>query len=181
MSCAKSGARLISTLILHGPMSDAEQVLDARQPRPEWSTVYPDRDEVNALRYLRGRTGNSDAIFVGVKDHSRIYWNDLRAYWLAGRPIGVHTFQLEARVATEANVQGEIVNDLRRNRVKWIFLNNAAPRGDDTFMEQAYQGSKILDEYIASHYQTVAEFGVFSVLKSKGDLVTDRRVSGRPG
>ena len=181
VSCAKSGARLISTLILHRPMADSEQVLDTHKPRQEWLTVYPDRDEVNALRYLREQTGSSDPIFVGVKDHSRIYWNDLRAYWLTGRPIGVHTFQLEARVASEANVQGEIVNDLRRNSVKWIFLNNAPPRGDDTFMEQAYQGSKMLDEYIASHYQTVAEFGAYSVLKIKDDLVTDLPANRKPG
>jgi hypothetical protein len=52
--------------------------------------------ELVALRYMRARSSNSTPLFVGVKDHSRTFWNNLRVYWLADRSIGVRT-NLSAR------------------------------------------------------------------------------------
>jgi len=164
VSHAKSGAGLLVRLIRNPHLSDAKEVLDAAIPASGWSTVYPDHDELAALRYLRARTSDSDPIFVGVQDHSRLFWNDLRVYWLAGRPIGVHTFQLETRVATEATVQREIIRDLQQNGVRWIILNSASVRGDDTFLQRAYHGSTLLDEYIAKNFHQQARFGVYAVL-----------------
>ena len=101
---------------------------------------------------------------MGVKDHSRVFINDLRFYWLAGRPIGARVFQLEARVASEAPVQQEIISDLEGNGVKCVIIDREPFRGDATFLKSGYVGSTLLDEYISSHFREKARFGRFAVL-----------------
>ena len=58
-------------------------------PDAPWLALYPDTDELQALRYLRANTSSTDAIFSGVPDHSTVSVNNLRIYWLADRPVGV--------------------------------------------------------------------------------------------
>ena len=83
---------------------------------------------------------------------------------MAEGPIGVQNFQLETKIATEAPVQRKFVQDLERNHVNWILLDNAPETGDDTFMQQAHHGSKMLDQYIAAAFEEEARFGAYQVL-----------------
>jgi hypothetical protein len=126
--------------------------------------VYDDEGELQALRYVRARSGPDEAIFSGVPDHSRIYMNNLRFYFLAGRPIGVRVFQLEPVVATEAPVQQEIIHDLDQNKVKWVILDSGFWSPDKTFLTHHYVGSRLLDQYITSQYHEEARFGEYQIL-----------------
>jgi hypothetical protein len=159
-----NGFRLLADVAAHPHMSDTDRLLGHKLPSREWLSVYDDEDELQALRYLRTRSKPDEAIFVGVPDHSRIYVNNLRFYFLADRPIGVHTFQLETRVATEAPVQQAIIHDLDQNNVKWVILDGTKWTPDKAFLAHPYVGSKLLDEYIASHYREEAEVGAYSIL-----------------
>lgn len=168
-----SGTRLLATLVRHPHLTDTDQVLGPVAPDAAWLAVYPDRDELQALRYLRANSSSSDAIFSGVPDHSTIYGNNLLIYWLADRPIGVRTFQLEARVATEVPVQQGIVADLEQNNVKWVLIDGVHVEPDRTFAAHPYVGSKLLDQYIASHYRVKARFGLY--------VVSSRKTIGQAG
>jgi len=158
----RNGLELLSLRIHNPRVPDSDLVFSS--PVRAWGTVYSDPDEIAALRFLRAHTGPNEPIFSGVGDHSRIYYNVLRNYWLAGRPIGVRTFQLETRSATEAPVQSEIIADLVRNKVRWLILYRAKLPSDPTFAEEDYQGSKLLDDYIRTHFRDVAQFGNYSIL-----------------
>lgn len=161
-----NGVRLLASVVLHSHRTDADRVLGGTEPQSAWLSVYPDEDELQALRYLRARTSSADAIFVGLPDHSRIdpnYSNDLRIYWLAGRKIGVRTFQLEPGMATEAWGQRELMADLEQNNVKWVVIESIS------WLEYPLDphpriGSKLLDQYIATHYRREATFGSYSIL-----------------
>jgi len=159
------GLPLLADLVRHPHLSDSDRMLGPVAPRAAWSAPYADENELRALRYLRGKTTSADAIFVGVPDHSRIYLNNLRIYWLAGRPIGVRTFQLEARIATEPEVQKGIIEDLKQNNVKWVIIDTNPWVPDPTFVRHPYAGSKMLDEYIAQHYREEARFGLYKILR----------------
>src|SRR5215475_5964493 len=111
----RNGLALMANIIHNPHSTDSDRVLAGGSPTA-WNSVYPDRDELAALRYLRERTDSSTPLFVGVRDHSVLFWNDLRMYWLVERPIAVRTFHLETRVATEAAFQREIAADLERNK-----------------------------------------------------------------
>ncbi len=157
------GFRLLVDLMRHPGTSDTERLLGPTPPSAEWLSVY-DEDELRALRYLRAKADATDPIFVGVPDHSRLYMNNLRIYFLAGHPIGVRTFQLETRVATQPPVQQSIISDLEHNNVKWVILDAVNWRADPAFAAHPYVGSKLLDQYIASHYSEEARFGSYLIL-----------------
>jgi hypothetical protein len=155
---------VIAGFVRHLRWSDTERVLGPAPPVPVWASIYFDPNELQALRYMRKITGSNDPIFVGVKDHSRVFFSNLRIYWLAGRPIGTRVFQLETRVATEPDVQQGIIADLERNGVKCVILDLKQYEGDDTFRQIGYVGSNLLDEYIGSHFREEARFGKLAVL-----------------
>jgi hypothetical protein len=163
ISWLPNGIAVLSDLARRPHVADADRVLGPSVPPPQWAALYDDKDELQALRYVRGKTSPSTPIFVGVRDHSRVFWNDLRMYWLSGRPIGTRTFQLETRMATEPSVQQEIVADLDRNQVQWIILDDARD-GDEAYVKARYKGSDILDAYIATHFVQQAQFGNYTVL-----------------
>ena len=160
----RNGAKLIADVARHPHLSDTDRILGPTPLGAAWTSVYSNADELQALRYLRTITSSTDPIFVGVKDHSRVFINDLRFYWLAGRPIGARVFQLEARVASEAPVQREIISDLERNGVKCVIIDREQILGDATFLKSGYVGSTLLDEYISSHFREEARFGRYAVL-----------------
>jgi hypothetical protein len=168
------GARLLLTLVRHPHLTDTDQVLGPVAPDAPWLTVYPESGELQALRYLRANSSSADAFFSGLPDHSTIFVSNLRTYWLAERPIGVRTFQLEARMATEAPVQEGIIADLEHNKVKWIIIDDFSElQPDPTFVARHYVGSKLLDQYIASHYRVAARFGSY--------VVSSRKALGQAG
>jgi hypothetical protein len=160
----RNGPKVIAGFVRHLRWSDTERVLGPAPPVPVWASIYFDPNELQALRYMRKITGSNDPIFVGVKDHSRVFFSNLRIYWLAGRPIGTRVFQLETRVATEPDVQQGIIADLERNGVKCVILDLKQYEGDDTFRQIGYVGSNLLDEYIGSHFREEARFGKLAVL-----------------
>ena len=79
------GFRLLVDLMRHPGISDTERLLGPTPPSAEWLSVY-DEDELRALRYLRAKSDAMDPIFVGVPDHSRLYMNNLRIYFLPAIP-----------------------------------------------------------------------------------------------
>ena len=162
------GLRLLANMVIHPHMTDTTYVFAGDQPTAALQSVYPDANELRAVRYLREKTSASEPIFVGNPDHSRIFFGNLQPYWLANRPIGVRTFQLETRIATEANVQREIISDLNRNDVKWVVIDYAPEFADSTFQKQDYVGAKLLDQYIASQYREEARFGPYAILSRRG-------------
>jgi hypothetical protein len=95
--------------------------------------------------------------------------NDLRIYWLSSRPIGVRTFQLESGIATEAEVQREIIADLEQNHVQWLIIDRRPEAGDETFIRRGYVGSTLLDNYIRVNFQEQAHFDHFLVLRQQND------------
>jgi hypothetical protein len=170
VSFARNGVKLLGNLIADPHKSDSDRLFGQEAAI---AGIYHDRDELDTLRYLRGRTTSRDPIFVGLKDHSRTYVSNLRMYWLADRPIGVRRFQLETRITTEPDVQEQMISDLERNNVQWVVLDCVPALGDETFLERGYVGSNLLDNYIQAHYREEARFGRYAVLSGSA-------IGGRP-
>jgi hypothetical protein len=158
-----NGVRLVASLGRHPSMSDGDRVLEEDVQEAVWLSIYPDQDELRALRYLRAKTSIADAIFVGVPVNSKVdrnYINDLRIYWLAGRKIGVRTFELEPGMVTKPVTQRELIADLELNNVKWVVIDSASSSPDT----QAHRAPQLLDQYIATRYREEAQFGSYSIL-----------------
>lgn len=158
------GAALLQSVLRHPNLSDADRVLYADDLDPLWTLVYRNKDERRALQYLRRVTNDDDPIFVGVPEQARVFFSNLRVYWLAERPIGVRAFQLETQVATEAPVQRQQIADVEQNRVNWMVIDGL-DAGDPTFRKRAYRGAADFDQYVAAHFVERARFGRFTILQ----------------
>jgi hypothetical protein len=158
LSVIPDGLTLIADVLRHPRSTDSDRMLGSAPASRAWNLLYPDRQELAALRYLRERSSSSTPLFVGVVDHSALFGNDLRMYWLADQPIGVRTFQLEAKIATEASVQREIIADLDRNKNTRVILKCMPGNLGSN------RGSKLLDNYLASNFRSDAQFGCYTVL-----------------
>jgi hypothetical protein len=121
-------------------------------------------DEIRATEFVRQRTPPSALIFVGVTDHSKSFINDVRAYWLCERLPGVKYINIDSGIASEEVVQREIVADLQRNHVNWAILYNAAGTRDEYLFQMLAPGSRVLDEFLTTHFQEQAHFGRYSVI-----------------
>jgi hypothetical protein len=165
LSNLRYGMALLADVALHRQVPDSDRVLGSVTQWPAWASVYSDADEIQAINHLRQVTTNADPIFVGVQDHSKIFFNNLRFYWLSGRPIGVREFQLEDKIASEAAVQRKIIHDLDQNHVKWAIIDRDQPKGDEGFVHRAYSGAKLLDAFVREHFKEESRFGRFAILQ----------------
>ena len=148
---------------------DSERFLGAGAAmlRPEWQQLFPDLEELKALRYVYARTTESDCVYVGVPKHASVFVADIRAYWLLHRCIGVKRFVLEPGVTTTEPEEEEMIRNLQQNRVRWVVLTPPV-RGDEAFLRNPIPGSDLLDAAIALHYQVAATFGSYTVLTATG-------------
>ena len=163
LSGVRAGWEVAASFVRDYGATDTDRMLGNTNSPPAWSSVYPDGSELQALRYMRERTDESTPLFVGVKEHAKVYNTDLRMYWLADRPLGARTFQLETRIATEAPVQEGIIDDLERDKRTWIILD-CEMGGDPEYSRLNYQGSHLLDNYIEENFGAEATFGRYVVL-----------------
>jgi hypothetical protein len=153
-------------------ISDADR-LAARDTNSPW--IYAQkgevlrRDESDAIAFIRAKTAPEETIFVGAQDHSRVYVNDLRIYWLAQRMPCCRVIDMSPDVMLHADVQAQIISDLNRNRVRWAILESNAETGHAaaTFFRRVRPGARLLDDFLAANYEPAASFGTFSVRARK--------------
>lgn len=162
----KTGIGLLANGFPGRRVSDGQRILYGAPAGP-WALLCDRSDEIEALRFVRSKTSPADPIFVGVADHSRLFWNDVRAYWLADRPVGVRYLMFDPGIVTEAPAQTEIISDLERRKVQYALIDHEDPAAlaDGTFILRGYVGSGLLDKYLASHFREMARFGQFTVLR----------------
>jgi hypothetical protein len=161
----RTGIGLLANGFPSRRVSDGERILYGAPAGP-WALLCDRPDEMEALRFIRSRTSRADPIFVGVADHSRVFANDVRAYWLADRPVGVRYILFDPGIATEAPAQTEMISDLERRKVQYALIDHKDPTtlADSAFTKRGYVGSRLLDEFLASHFRETARFGKFTVL-----------------
>jgi hypothetical protein len=127
-------------------------------------SLFNEPDELNAIRLVYRLTSRTEPVYVGVRNHARVFINDIRAYWILGRRIAVRHFEMEPGIATEEHVQEEMKRDTEKNAVQWIVLVENK-QGDRDFERRAYESSSLLDRFIANEFETVCVFGRYAVLE----------------
>jgi hypothetical protein len=116
-----------------------------------------------AIRYVRAVVPPDEPIFVGNARHDNLVLNDVMFYVLAGRRSGTRYHELVPGVATTAEVQGRIVDDLERRRVRYVVL-----RADAGYVPSP-EGATVLDRFIERKFVRVETFGSYSVWRRRED------------
>jgi len=163
-----TGARLLTThpdLLQNG---DSNFLMTTHTPLDAAiSSLYSDEDELQAARFVHARTIEDEAVYIGLQDHSRVFANHIRTYWILGRRIGVKHYLLEPGMTTEDPVQKIMIQDIQKNNVNWIILvENLA--GDKDFQKRGYSGSSRQDLFIRDAFEVIRVFGKYSVLHRRG-------------
>ncbi|MGH7400391.1 MAG: hypothetical protein ACRELW_22950, partial [Candidatus Rokuibacteriota bacterium] len=114
-----------------------------------------------AIRYVQSVVPSDERIFVGNARHDSLVLNDVMFYFLAGRRSGTRYHELVPGVATTAEVQARIVQDLERHRVRYVVL-----RADPGYVPSP-EGAKGLDGFIREKFARVETFGNYSVWRRR--------------
>lgn len=103
-------------------------------------------------------------IYVGDGRHDRIFWNDVRLYFLSGRGSVTRWYDLHPGVQTTLPIQKEMIADLRRENPPVIAINttwdNTVEPNDSRFSS----GVTVLDDYIHCHYTASSHYGQITIL-----------------
>jgi hypothetical protein len=121
-------------------------------------------EELAAIKDVQRLTTPEDTIFVGDGRHDRIFWNDVRFYFLSGRASITRWHDLHPGVQTTLPIQNEIIDAMRRTPPKVIVINTT---WDDTYEPNDMRfssGVTALDDYIHSHYTERSSYGAIHIL-----------------
>jgi hypothetical protein len=125
------------------------------------------RGEDEAIRYVRDHTAAGEPIFVGASHHDQVVVNDILFYFLAERPCASRYHDLTPGVVTTLPVQQEIVAELERKNVRTVVLCFYWHNIQEPNEGGRSSGVRLLDDYLLSHFQRVAEFGGYLIIKRK--------------
>jgi hypothetical protein len=127
-------------------------------------------EEIQATEFVRQRTAPCEPIYVGVTDHSKSFYNSVRAYWLSERLPGSRHVNLDAPIGSVESEQREIVRELQRNGVHWAILYNSSGTDEERLFERVSGGSKVLDQYLKTEFQEVARFGRYVIIRRSAGM-----------
>ncbi|MGC8971545.1 MAG: hypothetical protein ACP5K2_05000 [bacterium] len=125
-----------------------------------------------AIKFVQANTKPDELIFVGNSRHDRIFVNDIMFYFLSERHSATKYHELHPGLATNKEVQLEIVDELKRNNVKLIVLWSGAENVAEPNESSLSSGITILDDYIRTNYVPVMYFGPYKILQkfTVGDI-----------
>ena len=125
-----------------------------------------DPDLADVITYIKSHSLPTEAVFVGLPTHDRIFINDALLYFLVNRPSATRYHELHPGVATTAEVQREIIADLIRPDVRLIIINHGIPNPNEPNESSLSSGITLLDDFIRDRYQENQRFGRYAIWMS---------------
>jgi len=127
--------------------------------------VHVNPDQTRAINYIQSHVPEGERIYVGNSTHDRIFVNDVMFYFLAERNSATKYHELHPGLATTLPIQRRIVEDLIRNRVRYIVLLSAFQNVKEPNESAISSGVTLLDQFIQDNYYLVEQFGDYTVWK----------------
>ena len=165
LSQLASSGRLNLRKIVHSGASDSYDHLchpSAGLSRGRCVVVEP--EVASAVQEIERRSTPDQTIFIGDGRHDRIFWGDVRLYFLSGRGAVTRWYDLHPGVQTTLAIQNEIIDSLRQQNPQVIVLNSTWDDTVEPNQSQFSSGVTVLDDYIHGHYVQQAAYGKISIL-----------------
>ena len=134
--------------------------------------LFVEPDDLAAIQAIEQRSTPDQLIYVGNGRHDRIFWNDVRLYFLSGRGSVTRWYDLHPGVQTTLPIQNQIVDSMRQEHPPVVVIDTA---WDDTIepnQSQYPSGVTVLDDYIRTHYAPQATYGKITVLTPSSQNAT---------
>lgn len=125
-------------------------------------------DVASAVEEIERRSSPVQPIYIGNGRHDRIFWNDVRLYFLSGRASITRWYDLHPGVQTTLPIQNQIIDAMRRKNPPIIVLNSTWDNTIEPNQSQYSSGVTMLDDYIRAHYTSQSRFGKITILAPAG-------------
>ncbi len=135
------------------------------------SSVFPfgSRGEVmDAAEFIAANTLPDERILSVTGRHDKVFANDISLYFLAQRLPATRWHQYDPGVQTTEVVQAEMMEDIKRRKVRFIFQDRSFDDVDEKNGSSISSGVTLLDKYIAEQFREVRRFGPISILERCG-------------
>jgi hypothetical protein len=117
------------------------------------------------VSFVQKYTGPDDPIYVGLTDHRHTYDNDMSVYFLADRVGATRYMQFDPGLANREDVQRAMIAELEQRQPKVAILGSPNKREEQN--DSRTEGSRVLDRYLRSHYETKRQAGKFMLMLRK--------------
>jgi Dolichyl-phosphate-mannose-protein mannosyltransferase len=129
-----------------------------------------DPADTAAIQYVEQRTSPEDKIFVGAGRHDKILVNDIRFYFVSGRPAITKWQEFDPGVQTTLPFQNQIIASMQQYSPKFIVLNSTWDNVMEPNGSRFSSGVTALDDYIHAHYVPQATFDKVVILGPNSSL-----------
>ncbi len=118
-----------------------------------------------AIKFIQANTKPDELIFVGNSRHDKIFVNDVMFYFLSERHSATKYHELHPGLANTEEVQREIIDELKRNNVKFIVLWSGAENVNEPNESAISSGVTVIDDFIKMNYVPIMYFGPYKILQ----------------
>jgi hypothetical protein len=128
------------------------------------------------IAFVHAHTPPDKPFFVGQPRHDLVSANDILLYFLADRRGATRYQQFDPGIVTRANVQQQMIAELEQKQPVVVVLTAHHYSVEPNLSRRP--GARLLDKYIASHYQLQQRVGSYTLLLRKQ---TERHAASREG
>jgi hypothetical protein len=126
--------------------------------------ILVEPDDLLAIQEIERRSTPDQPIYVGNGRHDRIFWNDVRLYFLSGRSSITRWYDLHPGVQTTLPIQNQIIDAMGRENPPVIAINSTWDNTIEPNQSRYSSGVTTLDDYIRSHYTAQATYGQITLM-----------------
>lgn len=125
-------------------------------------TITP--EELELIQFMDDNMAPGER-FVSVNGrHDRVFINNMRVYFAAGRLPGTFFHHFDPGVQTRQDVQAEIIQDLEDNDIRVLFEDRRWDHVEEDNLSALSSGVLNLDTYIKDHFTEALRIGNQAVL-----------------
>jgi hypothetical protein len=140
--------------------------------------LFPDDYEITALNVALEKTTPNDPLYVGFQNHaSSTVINDVRAYWLSGRPTAVRDVMQMNGLTSVHSAERRMIEDLENSGVARIILWQGFLMTSAWGLHLLADSSGALDWDIQDSFHLIATHGAFQVWERNPDKQRPNRLA----
>ena len=132
---------------------------------PRLRCLFLDRDSLLAAQYIQAHSQQNARIYVGTSYHDKLFVNGVALYFIAERAPVSKWYELHPGVQTQQAIQKEMITEMQNPNFEWIVLDSRWEKILEPNGSSISSGVTLLDQFIATHFVEVAQFGTLRILK----------------
>jgi hypothetical protein len=113
--------------------------------------------------YLSAHTKPDERILIALNRHDKVFVNPVGLYFATGRLPGTHWHHFDPGIQTRADIQMQILNDLQRNKVRWVVRDASFETANEPNGSALSSGVILLDQFLDENYRSVASSGSVTI------------------